>query len=386
MITNSFYDNQSQDLIDTVLSIEDDLMNNLTRMIGTNDTLFNFIVELDKTDLIIKWRAEKLLELGELNEKNIKIIAQRMGIEVKQLKKIIEESTFKLLQQEESTLSKAALIGILREASGLEQSLAIRNIIKTFQDLSALSFNGLNNSMLQSAGIKYRQIINEVATKVLVGIKTPQQAVAEAVNKFLSNGLTGFRDKAGKNWAPEAYANLVIRTNTKESAKQATFQRGKEYGNDHIEISSHADAREKCAIDQGQLYSISNNTTSIQDINGNTLSVKAWSQTSNGQPDGILGINCTHQVYQFVPGFSNKTFEKKDLGETKQGNMERNTQRYNERQIRKFKTLAQSHENTGSVAATKAAKAKVAEWQKRQRVHINKTDRVRHYEKEQIRR
>lgn len=144
--------------------------------------------------------------------------------------------------------------------------------------------------------------------------------------------------RAGREWSPEAYLNMDIRTTVNNVAHQAQFSRMDDYGVDLIEVSSHAGARPRCAPFQGMVYSRSGGNGFVEDLNGKRVYYSSWKETSFGEAAGLLGINCGHQIYPFFPGLSTQTYEPtKDLDANDRAYGQSQQQRYLERQVRNSK-------------------------------------------------
>ena len=75
--------------------------------------------------------------------------------------------------------------------------------------------------------------------------------------RLLSQGLTGFKDKLGREWRLDSYAQMVARTTSREIATVATLNTCQEADIDLIQISSHYPTCEICAPLQGKVFSIS---------------------------------------------------------------------------------------------------------------------------------
>ncbi len=194
--------------------------------------------------------------------------------------------------------------------------------------------------------------------KILCDEETARQkAVSSCIREFADKGIPAFVDKAGREWSPEAYINMDIRTtvsNTANAAQDAVCDR---YGVDLIEVSSHMGARPKCAHDQGKIFSRSNQSGIAHDGNGREIRYEPLSSTSYGQPDGLFGINCRHQKYPFVDGVNFQTYFPYDETENAKRYKEFQTQRAMERDIRKKKRECMMLEETGDAEALKAARA-----------------------------
>lgn len=392
MLSSQFYDNEAAELIDIINGMETDLLDNISNTIGKNDAAFNAMddaaTKKAREKIAKSWRVEKLKELGGLSDANITRLSQTANRQKEEIEKIIKDATNTVLDQKEGVLKSASQAGFLKEAPPISKSKGINKIIKNITRITKKSFNRLNKTMLISADKSYRKLINQVTAEVISGVNTGQTALKKFINGLADDGLTAFVDKSGRTWSPQAYGDLLIRSNTKESAKLATIERADEYGNDYIEVSSHSDARPKCADDQGKIYSLSGDTRSIKDLDGNRLTVHDWGSSSNGEVDGIMGANCTHQIYNFVPNFSTRSFETtREIGtaNNKEQYAERQRQRELERRIKTSKEKAIMHENTGNEKAQTQAQNTLWKNQREMDKFINDTGRVRRNDREQLR-
>ncbi len=194
--------------------------------------------------------------------------------------------------------------------------------------------------------------------KILCDEETARQkAVSSCIREFADKGIPAFVDKAGREWSPEAYINMDIRTTVSNTANAAQDAVCDKYGVDLIEVSSHMGARPKCAPYQGKIFSRSNQSGIAHDGNGREIRYEPLSGTSYGQPDGLFGINCRHQKYPFVDGVNFQTYFPYDEAENAKRYKEFQTQRAMERDIRKKKRECMMLEETGDAEALKAARA-----------------------------
>lgn len=203
------------------------------------------------------------------------------------------------------------------------------------------------------------RMVNMLNTgKILCDEETARQkAVSSCIREFADKGIPAFVDKAGREWSPEAYINMDIRTTVSNTANAAQDAVCDKYGVDLIEVSSHMGARPKCAPYQGKIFSRSNQSGIAHDGNGREIRYEPLSSTSYGQPDGLFGINCRHQKYPFVDGVNFQTYFPYDEAENAKRYKEFQTQRAMERDIRKKKRECMMLEETGDTEALKAARA-----------------------------
>ena len=304
----------AQPIVDIYAQLTDELMTSIAAQLGKNNSL---------TDTA-EWQLKKLAQLGELNERNIRTIARRTSDCPELYYQAVVGAASQAMADADGLFSAALAAEELQIPTEYPASVSMMNRLKIYQDQAKDILNLTNTTMAYKArdaytGIvnkvaalandeEYRQILSKNAASVVTGIHSRQAALRQCLNEFAEKGMPGFVDKAGRSWAPESYINMNLRTTVSNVANEAQFARMDDYGNDLIEVSSHIGARPKCAPYQGRLYSRSGKSGFTEDLHGNKIAFSPWGSTSYGDPGGLLGINCGHQIYPFFPGFSRQTY------------------------------------------------------------------------------
>ena len=201
-----------------------------------------------------------------------------------------------------------------------------------------------------SAEVDRRSVIdtlNQGAASVVSGNMGLQEATRKAIHKLAEKGLPGFTDKAGRQWSPEAYVRMDLRSTMGNTARAAQDARCDAYGISLIEVSSHLGARPKCAPYQGRIFSRDGSRGITEDLNGGRIEYTPLSETSYGEPDGLFGINCGHQQYPFIPGVSLKAYYPYDEAENAKRYEDTQRQRALERKIRADKRECMMLQETG---------------------------------------
>ena len=366
------------------IEMENELLLNIAKKLSQGKPM-----EIDKFDTekskpivgsggVNEWQLERLKELGGLNEENAKIIAKYSGKTQGEVEKIFERAREIGTEIDKDIISLGIKAGILNEINPVLEDINVKKILNASIREVLTTFNKQNNSLLTSAGNNYREIVNKVSSEVMAGTKTTMKAMQEAVSELSNNGLTGFTARNGAQWTPEAYTKMVIRSNTQNTINRVQEERMVLAGNDYIEISSHLGARPLCSEDQGQVFSLSGNTTPIEDGSGRKIYPRAWSTSSYGKPAGILGINCGHSRYMFVPSLSIK----RDVDFTKKENddayIEKQQQRLYERTIRNKKREIAMLKETGAEQDYISSKTRqLRDYNKEYLSFLDKTGRTR---------
>jgi len=267
------------------------------------------------------WQLQKLADVGKLTEKNRKTIFKYISI----LDKTMQEEVSTAMNAKLSQIDKV-LIGAGMNA-GDASMIGIKEMIAGYSRSVAGEANLIGNNLLRAADQVYRDTLAKTTQATLSGINTPQEAMKKTISNWSKKGLPVLQDKAGRYWQPDSYVNMQVRTAQTAGMAEMTIQRNRDFGNDLIEIDSHVGARPGCEPYQGKVYSMS----------GKHGKFPALSSTTYGDADGLFGINCTHNMYPYVEGLSEKTYNpvKKKRNEEAYKNSQR--QRLLERRIRQSK-------------------------------------------------
>ena len=277
------------------IDMENELLLNIAKKLSVDKPM-----EIDQWDAennrslegsgnVNEWQLQRLKELNGLNEENAKIIAKYSGKTVEEVKRIFARAQEIGMTKDETLIEKGVQLGILNEINPDSERPIVEGILSNAVKEVLTTFNKQNNSLLTSAGEEYTNIANKVSSQVLAGTKTTNKAMQEAVSELAQRGLTGFTAKNGARWSSEAYTKMVIRSNTQNTINRIQEQRMQDCGANFVEISSHSGARPLCSQDQGQIFSLDGYSGYIEDLDGNRIKVRRWSDSSYGEPAGILG-------------------------------------------------------------------------------------------------
>lgn len=369
--------NLSQPLTDVYTAMETDLMMAIARQLAAGG-------EINATS---EWRLKKLAEAGALSKETLQIIASYTGIQSDLITEAIESAAMGVADRLEPALQSCARDGYISAVGGTPISESMKNVVTNFHKQAKTDLNLVNTVMQYKAKTSYTTLVNKIydetkrqellgvlgkhTLEVASGGTSRQEAVRNCIKEFSQKGIPAFVDKRGREWSPEAYINMDIRTtvnNTANAAQDACCDR---YGLDLIQISSHMGARPKCALDQGKLYSRSNRSGIAHDGDGNEIPFYPWSSTSYGQPDGILGINCHHHKYPFADGVNFQRYFPYDQEENAERYKKFQKQRAMERRVRETSRQADMLEAAGDTEGAKAARRKLREQRKAYRDYSN---------------
>ena len=345
------------------------------------------------------WEVQKLAELGQLTEENAAIINKWIKRMPQEVRETMEATRVEALDRLEKQMEQAAQDGYITPPARDSTAQVLEDMASQAVD----RYNLVNTTMLQSSVEQYsaavqltqqeydkltaqkeatQGILNEAAASVASGTETRKTAVRRAIKRISDEGLTGFIDRAGRSWTPEAYVNMVTRTTVHNTAIQATKARMADYGTSVFQVSSHAGARPLCYPYQGKFYSWDNTEGDIELGNGAVVHYEPINRTSIDQPAGLFQINCGHYPIPVIPGVTipHGADNIQPAEENAKAYAESQEQRALERKIREAKRVVEMAGDT----ATKEDKAAVKDAQAEMREFIARTGRTRRYDREQI--
>lgn len=343
----------SQGMTDLIVGLETDLIANIAAYLAAGR------IEEDTA----KWKMKKLAELGKLTKKNAKTISEYAGKTPELLELTLQRAANSAIQELAPGLKRMVQEGLIDKRATPSMSSNMLNSLKMLQKQAKKDLNLTNTTMKYKAKNAAMQVINRTAElankqeyidslnkatgKVVTGIEARQNAMRECIGEMTQKGIPAFVDKNGRNWTPEAYTNMCIRSTVGSVAKETQFSLMDEYGLDLVEVSSHSGARPLCAKDQGKIFNRNGGGGYTADLDGKRIKFYAWRSSSYGKPAGLLGINCGHQIYPFLPGISVQTYFPYDEKENAEQYTKICNQRALERKVRASKRECTSLDTLG---------------------------------------
>ncbi|MFV0382333.1 MAG: phage minor capsid protein [Breznakia sp.] len=280
------------------------------------------------------WQSRQLESLNDYRKRNQQYVnKQSSNIKLK-LNELLTTTNADASLKEESKILEAIQKGYKpkRIAKGLETSFFKSNDRK----LNAL-FNNVNDDlntamskMLNKASSEYSKIITKANTFASTGTMTIDQAVDMATKDFLSKGINCVTYSNGNNVNIVSYAEMAIRTANKKAYLQGEGAKRQEWGVSTILVSQYGACSPICLPLQGKVY--------IDDVYSGGKSDGKHPLLSEAIAAGLYHPNCKHSQTTYFEGIT-EIPTPLDAAQTSENSKAVATQRYNERQIRRYKRL-----------------------------------------------
>lgn len=226
-------------------------------------------------------------------------------------------------------------------------------VVDTYVRQAVTNLAGTHLRIFRSVMDAYRDAVVEDSGRVVAG---------RVLDRLADQGITGFVDRAGRNWQLDTYAEMTARTAAGRAQVQGALDRYQAAGKDLVIVS---DAPQECPVCrpwEGRVLSISGATTG--DVGGG-MTVAGTVAEAVGA--GLQHANCRHRLGLYVPGLTRPMHGTADP----EGDANRQQQRYLERGVRRWKRRELAALDDQAAAA---ARARTRQWQGRLRDHVDTHD------------
>lgn len=202
-------------------------------------------------------------------------------------------------------------------------------------------FNGVRKT--------YADTLDYAHMQVSTGATDYITAVRNATKKLTDSGLQFVDYESGVRNHCDVAVRRAVLTGVSQMAGEIAAHNMRELDTDIVEVSAHACARPEHALWQGRLYSYSGRDRRYPSL---------VAVTGYGTVTGLMGANCRHTFYPFIPGVSQRNYTEDELrsidpppfeyeGRTYTAYEASQKQRQIEREIRKTKREIIAAEATG---------------------------------------
>ena len=344
-----------------------------------------------------RWLMQKLAEIGKLNQENIRLIAKMSGLSQTATERMLNEVAQDAIDNMEPGLRYMARRGLAEEAVQADKSKNVKRVVHSFRKQAKDTLNMCNTVMLYKASEKYKGLVSNIAQEawnilnsgaggVVSGVESRQQAVRRCIRQLNDKGIPAFVDKRGREWTPEAYVNMAMRNTARSTAEEVQDARIRDAGCHLIQIDSHSGARPKCAKDQGKIFDLNNGSGYTEDLHGKKIRYYPWKSSSYGEPDGILGINCGHHKWPFIPGVNiQRHFPTEDMNANDKLYKQTQVQRALEREVRKQKRECMMLDAAGDQEGFEEASVKFKRTENKLKYYVKDTPGLhRRTDREQV--
>lgn len=391
-MTREQYDELSAPLVRVLLDMEDDILREIAAQLSRDG-------DISDTS---KWRIRQLARAGRFDKRAAAIIAGYSEVEGGQAMDAVLTAAETEIGYLDNAVQAANAAGLSEYFSDIPAETSAMNAAKAFQRQAASDLNLVNTVMGYKAKSAYVNAVNAIyrdtaegrqgaldimgkgAAKAVSGQMSLQEATRKTIRELAQKGIPAFVDKRGREWSPEAYVMMDMRSTLGNTARAAQDARCDQYGINLIEVSSHMGARPLCAAYQGRIFSRDGSKGVTVDGAGGKIYYTPLSETSYGQPAGLFGINCGHVQYPFVPGINFQRYFPYPKEENDRRYMQFQQQRAMERGIRAAKRECMMLQKVGDTEGLQKASLRLRNQKEKYSAYCKETGLKQHNDRTQV--
>ncbi len=316
--------------------------------IKINSELENFIIK-DIARRIVqsgvmtetaRHQIKVIQESGYLYNDIITEIANITNLSINIVKKIFENAAIETMTFDDKIYELAGL-----KPTVFRESPVLMQILKTGMKKANGDIHNLIMTTAGSAQSKFQEITNMAYRQYTSGAFDYNTAIFNAVEQLAKDGINVLYP-SGKTDKIDVAVRRAVLTGVNQTANKLQDKRAEEMGTDLVEVTAHIGARVTQKQDwtnhawwQGKVYSISGKSDKYPGLK---------ETTGYGLIDGLGGINCRHNKFPFIEGFSKRAYTDKELEEI---NNKKVT--YNGKKLGEYEALKKQREKEREIKAIK---------------------------------
>lgn len=301
--------------------------------------------EEDEGFLWTQWQAEQITGLREYREKVNKLTNIGFNKAKKEILKFLHEAYEGSVDDAAGMAVKAGKGDVRPEFFGVNSQKMDIIIEEAITDIDTKRYACINR---MNSG--YTDFLRKADIFAQSGSMTIPQALDSAMKDFLSAGLNCVEYSNGNRVNVASYAEMALRTSSSEVTRQANGDVRDALG-EHLVVSNVIGMTcPYCQRWQGKVL--------IDDVYSDGKPDGEHQLVSQAKTDHFLHPNCRHQLFMYIEGIT-KVADLPNDAETKEQYRAEQKQRYQERQIRKYKRL---RDGAVDPADRKKYNARVKEW------------------------
>lgn len=366
MLTPEYLERCPDRIVELWTQAESDILADMARKINSYD-YFSSAVD---------WQAQKLKEMGLMNEEILRRLSALTGRTVEELKRLMNEAGMTTLSTDDKVYTAAGL-----NPGKLKDNAALIAVMDASLKKTQNTFENLTRTTARNGAQQFIEALDRAYMQIVTGGISPDAAIRQTIKDLARSGLrsVSYGDRTD---SVDVAVRRAVRTSINQTSSILQETRCDEMGCDLVETSAHSGARPSHAEWQGRIFSRSGKSDKYPDF---------YESTGYGTGAGLGGWNCRHSFYPFFEG-DEPLYTEEELAAMNAKKYEwrgkmlteyeaTQEQRYHERQLRRWKNEKRMLKDAGM--ETGAADERIAYWDARQTQLLKLTGLKRRYDSEE---
>ena len=191
--------------------------------------------------------------------------------------------------------------------TGLPPQMAMALSATAMDTIAAIT--GMKPLILREFVDAYQTLMAGPVSMVATGAVTRVEATQAALREWAYNGVAGFVDRGGREWSPDAYAEMAVRTGGMNAMREGYAMTLRAVGEDLVRVTGHGYTCPKCAKYQGKILSLTGRTPNgrqqvMHATEDRYIWIEVTASVQEATADGLWHPNCGHGQNLFLPGIT----------------------------------------------------------------------------------
>jgi hypothetical protein len=280
--------------IEQIMSdLEMKIMQDIVRRIKIND-------EITRS---ADWQIYRLVQMGKSSEEIKKYIQQALQLADAEIERLYNDAVefsyvrdknlYEVVGKEFIPFKDNKELQQMVQAVITQTKSEMENITQTL----GFTVNTNGKMLFTPTSVYLQQTLDRAVMEVATGTFDYNSTLKNVVKEMTKSGLRRVDYYSGWSNRVEVAARRAIMTGITQLTNQINERNAAELGTEHFEVSWHATARPEHQVWQGRVYT----KQQLIDICG------------LGTGPGLMGWNCYHSYYPFIPGVSKRTYTDEQL-------------------------------------------------------------------------
>lgn len=161
---------------------------------------------------------------------------------------------------------------------------------------------GNGNRVLTPLAEVYQNYLDNACMDIASGAFSYNEVLRRTVTQLTNSGLRTIEFASGRAYRANVAARMAVMTGISQLTGHISDMNAEKLGTEHFEIAWHGGARPEHSVWQGKVWT----KEQLRTVCG------------LGTVTGLLGVNCYHEYYPFIPGISERNWTDEWLEEQNQ--------------------------------------------------------------------
>lgn len=283
-MNNDYKEELASEIASKYIQLEEDIMVDIIRRIKGAG-------EITST---ADYQLNRLRILGNSSEDIEKMLMKYLNASYPQIFELYDQ-----VVEHEYTRDAALYEQVNQQFIPFEDNKELQQLVESVTESAIEEFGNITQSLgfyVKENGVlkltplakTYSNILDEALIGITSGAFDYNTAIRKAVTQLTNSGLRSVNYDSGRADRVNVAVRRAVLTGAAKITENITNDNAKKLDADYFEVEAHSGARPSHAVWQGRVYS-KNELHSVCGL---------------GNADGLLGVNCYHMYYPFIPGVS----------------------------------------------------------------------------------